>query len=152
MIQICITSTSMSTIPSSLPTSRFPQELRRCTNSYQVSDVSAVISIESSTMETVSNLIQLTVFEWIRLNVPIGFDSLFPTLFDILFSVRFNLQFPIRFESVFFYSIWVKFNIFISNLNHIIRVKLQSGFKESHIGRGVFKITQHWNRGIFHNY
>ena len=51
----------------------------------------------------------------------------------------------------FFNSIWFTFNAFILYLSHIIRVPPQSGFRESDIVQGVFKIIQHWNCGIFHN-
>ena len=74
---------------------------------------------------------------------PIGFDSPFPTWFDLQFSIRFDLRFPIRFDSVFFNYIRLTFNTLIFYLSRITRFTFQSGFRESHIGQGVFEIVTH---------
>ena len=50
----------------------------------------------------------------------------------------------------FFGLIWLTSYVFIFDSSHVIWVPLQSGFRESHIGQGVFKIIQHWNCEIFH--
>ena len=70
------------------------------------------------------------------------------------FSTRFNSRFSIWLDSIGFFpgSIRLTTNTFIFNPNHIIRIPSQSGFREYHIGQGVFEIPQHWNCGIFHNY
>ena len=84
-------------------------------------------------------LLDLTQFSWPNLNHSFWRDL---TGFDSGFS---------RFDSIWFDSIWITFNAIIFYLSHIIQVKFQSGFRESHIVQGVFKIIKLWNLGIFHN-
>ena len=74
-----------------------------------------------------------------------SFDSRFSIWFDsIVVSVWLD-------SLVFFDFIWLTSNVFIFSPSHIIRITPHSGFRESHIGQGVFEIFQHWNCGVFHN-
>ena len=69
-----------------------------------------------------------------------GFDLNWLTIFDLIRLTCFPPD-----------SIWLTSNVFVFNLSHTIRITIQSGFREYHIGQGFFEIFQHWNHGIFHN-
>ena len=86
----------------------------------------ALAIISDWTPLAVSDLIKLHVYDSIRLKV---FDWIQLSFFPISHT----------------------FNKTIFNSSPIIRVTFQSSFRESHIVKGVFKIPQHWNIGIFHD-
>ena len=91
-------------------------------------------------------------FRWAHFST--WFDSQFSVwLESIVFSIWLDsIGVSIWLDSlVFVDSIRLTSNVFIFDPSHIIRITLQSGFRESHIGQGVFEISQLWNRGIFHN-
>ena len=100
------------------------------------SPVPDLIQLNSSDLiwPLVSNSIRLFVSTLIR---PIVSYSIHLTVFD---WIRLS-----------FFSIRLTFNVFVFGSSQIISVPSSSGFRQSHIGQGVFKIIQYWNRGIFHN-
>ena len=82
--------------------------------------------------------------------VPTWFNSPFLNWYYLSFPTWSTHSFLLDLNQ-FFYSIWLVFNEYIFDLACIVQVSLQSGFMDSHIGQGVFKIIQHWSRGIFHD-
>ena len=100
----------------------------------QVSKSRSIICIGSSPLDTVSDSTRFDVSYLIRLIIS---DLIQLTVFNSIW--------------LSFYSIWLTFNEFIFYLSHIIRVPLQSGFRECHIVQGVFELIKHLNSGIFHN-
>ena len=113
---------------------------RSCPLSRQVSYSSNVIGIESYVLEIVSDLIELTVSDWltvfdlilitmsdlIRLDVWYLIQS---TFYNFIWLIVSNLIQLTVFNWVwlsFFYSTWLTFNEFLSNFSHNIRVTFQS--------------------------
>ena len=78
---------------------------------------------------TAFDLIRLMIFDLIRLDW--GFDL-----------IRLTCGFELT-RRTFFNLIRLTFNVFIFDPSHAILIKLQSYFRESHIGQGVFEIFQH---------
>ena len=119
---LCIT--AVGTITAS--TSPLRQEPTHCHISYLTLVFSSASAVS---LVTFFNLIWLTIFCLIRLNCGFYLSRL----------------------TSFSDSIWLMCNVFVFGSRHTIWITSQSGLREYHIGQGVFKIFQHWNRGILHN-
>ena len=90
------TSTSRSTVPAHLPTSQFLRALCWRVKRRHIYNASAIIVIDISVLDTVSDS------NWLDLLFTTWFDSPFPSWFDLQFFIWFDFRFLIRFDSTFF--------------------------------------------------
>ena len=113
--------------------------------SHHRSDFSAIIVISSYVLGNVSDWIWLTISDFIRLNCfSIWLDLIVVSIWSdtiVFYSIRLNCFYFIRLTS----------NKLFFDPSHTIRITFQSGLGECHIGQGVSKILQRWDRRIFHN-